>query len=79
MILERLVNWDKNSDEFVIEILTSLGYYASGRRMEFGEKSCMEFGMACMYVLLIRLTGVHVCFTELAENIITSGVTTSTI
>ena len=32
-----------------------------------------------MYVLRIRLTGVHVCFTELAESNITTGVATSTI
>ena len=43
------------------------------------EKSCMGFGTACMYVLRIRLTGVHVCFTELAESIIATGVATSTI
>ena len=24
MIMERLVNWDRNSDEFVIEVLTNL-------------------------------------------------------
>ena len=42
-------------------------------------KSCMELGTACMYVLRIRLTGVHVRFTELADNIILTGVDTSTI
>ena len=79
MLLEGLVNWDRNSDEFVIEILTSLMFCALGHRMGFGEKSCMGFGTACMYVLRIRLTGVHVRFTELADNIILTGVDTSTI
>ena len=57
MILEAWVNWDRNSDEFVIEILTSLGQDPLGHRMAFEEKSCMEFG-----------DGVHVCFTDSADR-----------
>ena len=57
MILEGLVNWDRNSDEFVIEILTSLMFCAFGHRMGFGEKSCMGFG-----------DGVHVCFTDSTDR-----------
>ena len=79
MILEGLVNWDRNSDEFVIEILTSLMFCALGHRMGFQKNRAWNFKTACMYVLRIRLTGVHVCLTELAESIITTGVATSTI
>ena len=80
MILEEWVNWDKNSDEFVIEVLTSLGFCALGHRMGFGKNRAWNLEeTACMYVLRIRLTGVHVCFTELAESIIATGVATSTI
>ena len=46
---------------------------------DLGKNRAWDLETACMYVLRIRLTGVHVCFTELAESINTTGVDTSTI
>ena len=62
MILERLVNWDRNSDEIVIKSLTSLGVKST--RTSYGILEKIVHGI---------LDGVHVCSTNPTDSTSTTG------